>query len=329
MPASVFGNRFLSYREAAWHKLGLVLEERMGAVEALEKIGEYTVYTEALQTISGVPINHRAILRAATPDDPQIRTFGVVGPDYSLVTPREVCEVWDKSINVPVETLGALHNGETIFITTKLDTTEIRGDEVENYLLIANPMTGGGAAQVMVTPVRVVCANTLMVGEKMATEKYRIIHDQYVMDRLSNWLEGAYNRTVEKSRVLEEAFNVLANYYVKENQVNEILETAYPIPKQPSQNVLEFILQNRVEVWEKTREKVLARRNAAKELFEGRGIGMDSVATKGTAWGLYNSIAELENYRRGRQPEVSAYNSIFGDRAKTMQKSFEKVMSLV
>lgn len=329
MPASVFGNRFYSYRVPAWHKLGLVLDETRSAVEALEELGDYQVRMEAVQTVTGIPTNFRAILREATTDDPQVRVFGMVGPDYNLVTPREVCEVWDKQVGVSVETLGALHNGETVFISTKLNTISIRGDEIDNYLLASNPMTGGQAARVMVTPVRVVCANTLMAGEQRATESYRIIHDQYVMDRLANWLDGAYHRTIEKAQALEEYFNLLANRYVTAEEVDSLLETAYPEPKHPSRNAPELVMQTRMDFWTQARDKALARREAAKDLFNGKGTGSDSEATKGTAWGAWNAIAEFEGFRRGRQPEVTAYHTLFGDRAKTMQRTFEKVMSLV
>ena len=52
MAHNIFGERFLGQRKPAWHQLGLVVDEPIGAVKALERIGTYEVIMEDLVTKS-------------------------------------------------------------------------------------------------------------------------------------------------------------------------------------------------------------------------------------------------------------------------------------
>src|SRR4051794_40122386 len=120
MAHNLFGERFYSLRRPAWHGLGLVLDEELGAADAFDRIGAYDVHLEDLTTAGGLPIPHKAIVRDRVDD--QLQVFGVVGPDYHLVSPRDVVTLWDKAVSRPVETIGALGKGETLFVSTKLPT---------------------------------------------------------------------------------------------------------------------------------------------------------------------------------------------------------------
>lgn len=328
MVANVFGSRFYSFREPAWHKLGMVLDEQKSANEALSLVGTYDVWLEDLVSSSGLKLDDKVIVRGPTNDDPEKRVFGIVGNHYTLITPVQVANVWDKAVAKPVETLGSLGHGETIFITTKMNSVSIKGDEVVNYLLVTSPMTGGDAAQVLVTPIRVVCQNTLIAAKSDASETYRIIHDRYAMQRMENWLDGVYNRAMEKAVVLEQAFNAMAGYIPTAEQIDSVIGVSYPFPKMPRNNVPDDVKKTRQVVWEKLREKVLARRLAVKELYEGKAIGADSTAFKGTLWGLYNSVTEVENYRRTRGQDAAPFNTLFGDRAKVMSSAYNAVLEM-
>ncbi|KKL93629.1 hypothetical protein LCGC14_1872830, partial [marine sediment metagenome] len=129
MPASLFGERFLSYREPAWHRLGLVLDEPITALKAFRKMGPYEVKLIPLSAVgmTDVEIPHRAIVRTGTNDDPNNRVFGIVSEDYVLIQPKEFCEIWDEHVAEPIETIGALQQGETLFISTKLPSFDVNG----------------------------------------------------------------------------------------------------------------------------------------------------------------------------------------------------------
>src|ERR671939_1878460 len=79
MAHNLFGNRFFSYRQPAWHKLGLVLDEALGAEAAFDRIGAYDVHLEDLQTVGGMTVPHKAIVHDGISDEEPLKVFGIVG----------------------------------------------------------------------------------------------------------------------------------------------------------------------------------------------------------------------------------------------------------
>lgn len=324
MTASLFGKRFVGHREPAWHNLGLVVQEEISAREAFQRMGPYEV---KLVTVRGNvpvgPLPYKVIVRDPTPDDPQHRTFGIVKEGYTLITPANFCDIWDEHVAEPIETIGALGHGETLFISTQLPDFNVRGDEVKNFLLAVSPMTGGQVAEVRITPVRVVCQNTLIASGEMATEFYRIRHDAHAKERLASWLTDAMERALARAEILKEAFNVLADCQLVSSETEEVLAETYPMPRPPKEDAPPNVMEQRLKAYEDSKVGILHRRASAMELFEGRGTGMDLPATKGTAWGIYNSVVELEDYRRGRGDRAIAEDALFGGRAQAKARAFE------
>ncbi len=325
MAASIFGERFLSYREPAWHQLGLVVAEKMSAAEAFKKMGAYRVGLEPLVIPkSNIEVPHQAIVRYPTDDDPETRVFGIVGADYSLISGWDFCKLWDENVKTHVETIGALQNGKTMFISTKLPNFKVKGEDIENYLMATSPMTGGDAAEGRITPVRVVCWNTLLASARLATETYRIRHTEGAKERLGDWLGEMYSRALERSAAVQEAFTLMANHRLNAKQESRILVETYPNPKIPA--LVEApaeVLAKRKAGYESSMETIKNRRSAVRELYRGEGQGSDSQAAAGTAWGLYNAVAEFEDYRRGRGVESVKRNALFGGRADTKAQAFE------
>lgn len=322
MAHNIFGQRTLQYKKPAWHRLTEPLQEPMAAVAALEKMGEYVVYTEQIQTVSGIEIPMLAILRAPVPDDNETVVFGTCSPDYGLITPRDTCQIWDDAVGQPIESIGALGRGERFFITCEMKPFDVKGDEIKNFLLAVNPMTGGDAAKVRVTPVRVVCENTLIAATYQSVEVYTIIHDRYAKDRLANWLSGAYHRAIDKAQAMEEAFNVLAGHRCPKEELEKIIEAAYPYPAEPKRNVPEEVYEKRMQAWGWEKKHLDSRRVAAREAFDGNMLGGDTEAVKGTAWGAWNAITFTENYRLWHNPRSAAEQILLGSRADVMERAY-------
>jgi len=176
MSDEVFGERFFGALKPAWHRKGIVLAEPTSATDAYQLMGKYDVTLDPLFTEYQMPVDANAIVRAPTHDEPTRRVFGVVSDRYKLITPENMIEVYDRVVSRPVETMAALRNGAVFLLSTKLPNYDVSGDEIENYMLVDNHMTGLGACHVRVTPVRVVCQNTLSMGISQAEETHRIVH---------------------------------------------------------------------------------------------------------------------------------------------------------
>jgi hypothetical protein len=299
MSSSLFGDRFVGYRVPAWHAKGIVVDKELTAAEAYAQMGPYTVRRERLHLPDGTPTTRFAIMRDRT-------VFGYVSNEYVLITPDDLIAMYDECVQRPIETMAALYKGEALFLTTKLPDYDIHGDEVANYLGLVNWMDGAGALTGMITPVRVVCANTLISGLRQATDVMRIVHIGNPLKDLADWASGVYTRALRNSQVLKEAFDILARRRVHDPK--PVIEGVYPYKNGEGTAKVNM-----------TRHRVL-------ELFHGAASGADSRAFAGTAWGLYNSFVEYEDvYRRSLK---RAEGVLFGVAAQNKRRAFKMVMEM-
>lgn len=329
---NLFGERFYSHREPAWHGLGLVTEDEMTAQDAFNATTPFTVTLEPLFTTIGsqtFELPNRAIMRHPVPDDPDYKVFGLVGPEYTLVSPLEICEAYDEAVNKPVETLGALGSGETMFLTTRLPSYSIVGDDVDNYLLVVSPYSGNGSIQVRLTPIRVVCQNTLIAAQSASSESYRIAHDTHAFNRLKVWMTGIVDRFETKSVEMQQVFTSMASCRVPDEDVDAILSEVYTEPTGFSISPIPSENAQRQAWFEENCETVRRRRQAVKEVFFGQGVGQDSKAAQGTAFGLFNAVVEFEQYRPTTKIKAAQADMLTGSRAKIAERAYTSILNFM
>lgn len=328
MSANLFGNRFFSLRQPAWHGLGVVTEDEIGAVEAYSRITPFDVSLEPMFTrIDGqeTDTKMRAIYRHPVPDDPKYKLLGTVGSDYRLITPLRLCELYDENVERSIETMGALGSGETLFFSTRLPSYDVKGDEVDSYMLVDSPYSGNAAIRVRVTPVRVVCQNTLVVARSQATESYAIKHDEAAEKDLGVWLGGIVARAEGRIANLREAFETMASQKVETVNLESLLLAVFPNPKAPNREHPNpaFVLRQE-EMYESNKRYVEKSRTVVRELFDGGGVGQDTPAASGTAFGLFNAVCERAQYASGiREGGSGLWDTITGFRAQESERAFQ------
>jgi phage/plasmid-like protein (TIGR03299 family) len=190
------GASFFTVRELAWHKLGKVFEERLTTQEAIVaanmnyEVGIVPNYAE-------IPTNDDGIKYKRTPNSfatyrkDNNTVFGAVGGRYEVVQNWEAFDFLDSIISERAaiyETGGVLGVGETIFITAKLPEQMILSDSeaIENYLLFTMSHDGTSSIQVLFTPVRVVCNNTLTLALSQTKNVYRMNHTKNIRERMEH-----------------------------------------------------------------------------------------------------------------------------------------------
>lgn len=346
MPANIFGERFISHREPAWHRLGTVFEDAdTTAVDAVTRAGlDYRIAKAPLTaTLDGVTLatDQFALVREATTDDPTPRILGVVGANYSFLQNRELAELADRELTkvMPVETAGALGHGETFFLCLDAGDGEIvPGEHVHHYFLLTDTRNGGQSLQIAYTPVRVVCQNTLTSGLSAATVKWSIPHHdghrQSVSDdtHLIGALHAAQGRLTEQMRHLAESKITTA-------QVDHLLTTVYAEPKIPHivrrvQSLGEFgitldapaqqFADRRLKSTLADRERIALFRDGARELYARINDEYPRVAE--SAWAIYNAVVECEDYRNGFGNVDQSV--VFGERARRKADAFRAASAL-
>lgn len=333
MAHEIFNTRFWSDRDE-WHGINANrdLTKGLSASEAWNKMTPFSLglHNLKLEGLEDIPSGFRAIVRYPVPDDPTPRPLGVVGMEYILVDPLEVCEIFDRAVQHPVETLGALGKGETFFVTVKLPTIGVRGDEVENYLLIISPHVGNATIEARITPVRTVCKNTLIAAKAQTTELFKFTHTKGIQRRVENWMTGVYQRAERQSETLSQFFNILVEYKVSTPMAMEFSKMIYPEPVKPTTDtVIEDLLPIRVREWEELVRNRQKSRTAVHELFTEKGTGLMDPAVVGTGWAYYNAVAEWESWKRTTNRESRLVSLLSGDRADKIEKAYSVVLESV
>jgi len=198
------GHAYAGAMELPWHNLGVTVDHVMTSEEAIRlaqldyKVGIQPLYVNIPQTIDDMPtgeievkkiLTHNATYNHRTGD-----VFGVVGARYEVVQNKEAFAFMDSIVGDKLamfHTAGALGKGETIFITAKLPNNvrmKSRPDEeIETYLLLTSSHDGSGSIKVLLTPIRVVCNNTLTAALSTSKPMHIIKHTKNVRNRYKNF----------------------------------------------------------------------------------------------------------------------------------------------
>lgn len=159
MPANV--ETMFSVRETPWHGLGRIIMDAPASREALELAGlDWQVESRNIYSGTGAMIpGYRANVRST--DD---AVLGVVSDRYRIVQNEEAFQFTDDLLGegVTYETAGSLQGGKKVWMLARLPRKYlIAGDQVVPYLVIFNSHDGSSGVKVAMTPIRVVCQNTL------------------------------------------------------------------------------------------------------------------------------------------------------------------------
>ena len=343
MPAELFGDRFYGGRgQGAWHNRGFVDDLEHTAADALMLVGYYDVLKLQLQTIvkrqdgTHIEVPYFALVRTPTSDDPTERVFGTVSGDYNLVNPQSFVDLWDSRVRRSVETLLALKEGKMLVVTSRLPKFDVKGEEIENYIMAWSMMDGSTASGTSTQSLRVVCKNTFDAALAQSRNKASFVHDQWILQRMGRWLEDVVERAEAQLPALQEAYEILANHRLTKAQpdavkeVKHVLSEAYPALPPFQADPLFTKEQNEEREKRRTNEIRIVdeRRVQAFELFKGSGTGMNTRAAQGTMWGLYQAVVELEDWKGGSKGDGLAHSVLFGERADTKARAFGAAMAV-
>jgi len=312
----VNGRASLMYVESApWHGLGQKLSHPATAEEAIQAAGlDYTVVKRPLQAIINgrekklVP-GHFATIRT---DSKEI--LGVVGSRYSPIQNREAFTFFDSLVGgdeAIYETAGALNRGEKVWILARLPGyIKLNGkDVIQKFLLLYNSHDGSSLIRAKLTPIRVVCNNTLSMALAGADQEVRIKHTPNALEKLeeAHKLLGLSNSVYD---LLETIFKRMALKKVTDKQLIEYVEALIPDNPESESNART----------ENIRETIL-------RLHESVD---DAKAIRGTAFGALNAISEYTDHMATTKDPDKRLNSVwFGSGEKLKVKAFELAQDML
>ena len=193
-----------SVRETPWHGLGRIVMDAPASREALELAGlDWQVESRNIYSGTGAMIpGYRANVRST--DE---AVLGVVSDRYRIVQNEEAFQFTDDLLGegVTYETAGSLQGGKKVWMLAKLpEKYIIAGDEVTPYLVFFNSHDGSSGVKVAMTPVRVVCQNTLNLALGTAKRIWTARHTENVLLRVQDARE-TLGRNLEIKQKIESA----------------------------------------------------------------------------------------------------------------------------
>lgn len=174
MPDAV--ESMFSHRKVPWHGLGTIVQEAPNSDKAIKIAGldwdvtQRDVYDSYFNLIPGYKANIRSS---------DNKVLGIVGNRYTVIQNSDAFKFTDELLGdgVTYETAGSLMGGRRIWLLARMpEKYKIAGDDFCNYLVFTNGHDGLNSLKVALTPIRVVCNNTLQVALSNAKRSWSIKH---------------------------------------------------------------------------------------------------------------------------------------------------------
>ena len=340
----------------AWHRLGTVYDRPLTVREALH--GCHADYKVALQplamitpdikremdygSVMALQLNNAIVPKyMATIRLDTHQFLGIVTENYGVVQNEDAFKFIDTLVtgkmaddeHTPViETAGVLGEGERVFITAKFPEQIILdnegNDRVEMYIVFMTSHDGTGAVNCLVTPIRVVCNNTLNFAMRNNSGKLSLRHSRNVMDRLdlreSENAEFVY-RTLNMYDIyknsLEAEFKHLQNIKLAEQDLMKILaEVTY------EDEDLKIYKKSK-DVWNRDISKSAINKISRMLDILDYGVGQDS-DDRGSAMWLINGITSYyQNYANYKSEETKFDNLMKGEVTRRLQKAYDLIQT--
>lgn len=217
-----------STREKPWHGLGTIVAEAPDSKEALEVAGlDWKVIQKKIYTGNREPVH--GYLANVRDTDGQI--LGVVSSRYRVVQNEDAFAFTDALLGegVRYETAGSLQSGRRVWMLAKLPSEYIiLGEQISPYLVFSNTHDGSGAIKAAMTPVRVVCSNTLNLALNTTKRCWSAKHTTNIAEKLDEARETLLFAESYMSALGAE-FEELCKVRMSDKKVMELVKTLLPM----------------------------------------------------------------------------------------------------
>ncbi len=221
--------------------------------------------------------------------------LSVVGSRYKVVQNEELFSFADNILDgdsrCAWESAGSLKNGKVVFGSLTVPREMVldpqgANDKTKLYLIVWTSHDGSVAVQAAITPVRVVCQNTLNLAMRSAKQSFKIRHTQTAEGKIQIARE-TLGLTFGYFDAFEKQAQELFKQEITDAEFSKLIRTIYPKPEKDSKGAL--------KKWE---NKVV--------LIDDLYFNSPTNANiKGTKWGAFNALTERLDYFRSTRKNSS------------------------
>ena len=221
-------------REKPWHGLGTEVQEAPTSADALICAGlnweilQKSVYSEDGTLIDGYKVNIR---------DSDNAMLGIVSDRYKVVQNEDAFRFTDDLLGAGVtyETAGSLQGGRKVWVLARMPQRYIiDGDEIAPYMVVMNSHDGSSGIKVAMTPIRVVCQNTLNLALNKAKRVWTTKHTENVMNRVHEARETLMLAEAYMSGLGHE-IDALSKIKLTDKKVMDFMKEFFPVTEDMSE----------------------------------------------------------------------------------------------
>jgi len=317
-----------------WHELGIALETAPASVAEAITAADlgWTVEKQPLFLADGTQVDRWAVRRLS-----DNRVLGTVGPDYTCIQNADAFSPLDPFLKAGVatiETAGSLKGGSRVWMLAKVNRADMQiaeGDTVAKYLLATTGHDGMSSFRLAITPIRVVCMNTLSAAINGKSDTIRFSHFKDATAAIKD-LDATIERIDGRFEESAKLFRALAGVKVRSQaDLRKYIDLVFPMAKKPESLDTPAPIVNGADIL----SGLLAKPHVSGQpstfspeggsvleedkrrihediirLFEiGRGNTNPAIA--GTAWAAYNAVTEYNTHERGRDADTRLGNLWF------------------
>ncbi len=216
----------LYVKETPWHGLGTKVMQAPDSANALKMAGlDWKVLQEPIYADGKFIEGYKANVRSS-----DRKVLGVVTDRYKVVQNEEAFAFTDALLGegVRYETAGSLQEGRKVWILARMPREYVMmGEHISPYLVFSNSHDGSGAIRVAITPIRVVCNNTLNLALATAKRSWSMIHTGDVMEKMNEARDTLFMAEKYMTNLGKE-FENLRRKQLTDNKVQEYIEVLLP-----------------------------------------------------------------------------------------------------
>ena len=297
--------------ELPWHGLGVKVIDDLTPEQMMQKAGvDWSVEKQDLVTAGGTVIkNKQALVRSSDGS-----VLDVVGKGWNQVQNADAFNFFEEYVkagDMQMHTAGSLDNGKMVWALAKTnDAFELfDGDVTENYFLFSNPHQFGKAIDIRMTPIRVVCNNTLTLSlSKESDAMLKVNHrKEFDSSEVKDTL-GIAREKLEQYKTMAEFLG--SKRYTSENIV-QYFNTVFGSPaKEKVDGVFPTTSLN------------------AKLGLENLQTQPGAKFGEGTFWQAFNTVTYLNDHVQGRSADGRLTSSWYGRNRKTKMKALSTALEM-
>ena len=285
--------------EVPWHGLGEKVSNDLTPMQMMRKAGVdwrvTKVPTLAIYDGEMIPTGTNALIRES--DNTVLAPM--VGDNWEPIQNEEAFNFFNEFCaagDMEMHTAGSLKDGKIVWVLAKIkESFDVLGkDQVDNYMLFSNPHIYGKSVNIRMTPVRVVCQNTMNYSLNMESVNEAIVNHRKTFNPSA--VKEQMGLAHEKFELYKDMANFLATKRYTQDNLLTFMNTVFPAANTKRKEVKEF--------------KELS--TTAKNTIELIDTQPGADLFPGTWWNAVNAVTYMTDHQLGRSADTRMTSAWFG-----------------